>query len=365
MEVLGLGSTGLQRALELAYKTETVESIPPRFEALEYVLYLRRRWIFVAVSCATAGILTLLGSLLMTTRYTSSATILIEPAAGADPRALTAISPIYLESLKTFETVATSGTLFERALEKFKLRPQGGSESIESIKARVLKVSKLRDTKILEINVTLPDAKQAQAVAQFLAEETIRIAASVSREAGRDLVEDLEHQQETARVQLADAQTEWAKVKAALPIESARTQLDSMMETVARLRRELYDGEALDAEYPSATTKARIESLSARVKDVDAAIAAKSKLLAETASRIEVLDAERKTRQTAFDLAMRRAQDLRASLSYSTERLKIIDPGTVPERPSEPRRGLYCIAAVGIALVGSLVYLSASYGLRV
>jgi uncharacterized protein involved in exopolysaccharide biosynthesis len=295
----------------------------------------------------------------MPARYVSTATILIEPAAGADPRALTAISPIYLESLKTFETVATSGALFERAVEKFHLRTTESGELIESIKARVLKVSKLRDTKILEINVTLSDPKQAQAMAQFLAEETVKIAASVSRDAGRDLVADLDRQAETARMQLNVAQSDWAKTSSAMPVDTVRTEVDSMIAMVYRLRSELYDAEA------ASTDKARIELLSARVRELDQEVAAKSKMIAEISTRLEVLDADRQTKQRACETALRRAQEMRASLDYSTERLEIIDPGTVPEKPSEPRRLLYCVAALGLALLGSIVYLSAAYGLRV
>jgi uncharacterized protein involved in exopolysaccharide biosynthesis len=348
----------------LAYKSETFESIPPRFEALDYVLYLRRRWSFIAVSCLTAGILTLLASFLMTTRYTSSATILIEPAAGADTRTLTAISPIYLESLKTFESVATSGTLFERALEKFQLRPAGGSEAIESIKARVLKVTKLRDTKILEINVTLPDPKKAQAMAQFLAEETIKMTSSVSQDAGRGLVEELDRQAAAARLQLVAAESEWAKTKASVPVDTIRSEVDSILDTLNHLRLDLYEAEASQAQFPSASAKARTESLSARAAELERLVAKRSNLLAETSTRLEVLDSDRNTKQLAFDSSLRRAQELRASFSYSTERLKIIDPGTVPERPSEPRRALYVITALGMALLGSVVYLSLAYGLR-
>jgi len=39
----------------------------------------------------------------------------------------------------------------------------GEGRSVESLKAQVLKVSKIRDTRILEISVTLRDPKQAQA----------------------------------------------------------------------------------------------------------------------------------------------------------------------------------------------------------
>jgi len=75
-----------------------------------------------------------------------------------------AVSPIYLESLKTYERFADSDSLFQKAVERFALEGQ----PIESLKRSVLKVDKLRDTRALQISVTLPDPKTAQAVAQFL-----------------------------------------------------------------------------------------------------------------------------------------------------------------------------------------------------
>lgn len=339
-----------------------MESIPARFEAVEYVLYLRRRWTIIAIACGVAGLATLLATFLMPLRYTSSATILIEPAAGSDPRTLTAISPIYLESLKTFETVATSGTLFERAMEKFHLREPG--ETIESIKRRVLTVSKLRDTKILEISVTLTDPKQAQAMAQFLAEETVRITSNVSREAGREQMDDLARQTQAAQRALSAAQSDWAKAKQSISLDSARLELDTLIESLASLRRDLYDAEAKQAESPSAATKARMEALSGRIRELETTLAAKNRQLAEATTRLDLLEADLKLKRTSYESALRREDELRASLGFSTERLKVIDPGTVPERPSEPKRALYLIGAVGCALIGSLVYLSIAYGLR-
>ena len=49
-----------------------------RFDAIEYVHYLRRRWGFIAAACAVAIGLAVVGALLMTKRYTATATILIE-----------------------------------------------------------------------------------------------------------------------------------------------------------------------------------------------------------------------------------------------------------------------------------------------
>ena len=105
----------------------------------------------------------------MTPQYTATARLVIDPPAGADLRAAMAVSPIYLESLKTYEHFAASDSLFQKAAQQFGLA--GGPS--KSLKRRVLQVQLVRNTRILEISVTLPDAKKAQALATFLAEATV------------------------------------------------------------------------------------------------------------------------------------------------------------------------------------------------
>src|ERR1700687_3318466 len=131
----------------------------PAFDAFEYVAYLRRRWRVIAAACGTAVLLALPLSLLMSKRYTATATIVIEPPGSSDSRTAIVVSPMYLESLRTYERFADSDSLFARAAEKFHLQEAGGLRPIESLKRGVLKVSKLRDTKIMEISVTLKDPK--------------------------------------------------------------------------------------------------------------------------------------------------------------------------------------------------------------
>jgi len=72
------------------------------FDAFRYIGYLRSRGRWIAGSCGVAGILALAISLTMPPQYTATARIMIEPPAGSDLRAAMAVSPIYLESLKTF-----------------------------------------------------------------------------------------------------------------------------------------------------------------------------------------------------------------------------------------------------------------------
>jgi uncharacterized protein involved in exopolysaccharide biosynthesis len=358
----------------------------PVFDALEYVLYLRRRYRFIALTCGMALTAALLGSLLLPARYTSVASILIEPPAGSDPRTFTAISPIYLESLKTYEVFAMSDSLFLRALDKFHMHDR--ATSLETLKARVLKVSKLRDTKVLQVSVTLPNPKEAQAMAQFLAEETVKLSSSVTRETGRDLMDDVQRQVEAARAKLERVQTEWSKAVTEQPVDALRTELDSMVELQYRLRRNLSEAEANAAENESkakppghvestfekdsrefarregASMRARAALLSEQIAELDKAVAAKSRLLAQRSTLLEELQGRRKDAQADYDAAVRREHDMRASVGNSGERLKIIDPGIVPERPSEPRIVLNAAIAFGLALIGSIVYLSLSFTLR-
>ena len=78
-----------------------------------------RRWTTPAISCAAAVLLVILFSLVAERKYTATSRIVIEAPAGSDLRAAMAVSPIYLESLKTYELFAASDNLFLQAVEQF------------------------------------------------------------------------------------------------------------------------------------------------------------------------------------------------------------------------------------------------------
>src|SRR6185503_9397062 len=120
--------------------------------------------------------------------------LVIEPPSGADPRASTAVSAIYLESLKAYEQCAASDSLFEKARQKFHLEDGPGAPSSEALRKRVLRVTKLADTKVLQIRATLRDPKAAQALVQFLAEETVALNRSVANQGERDALSEVRKQ---------------------------------------------------------------------------------------------------------------------------------------------------------------------------
>ncbi|MCW5977806.1 MAG: hypothetical protein KIT09_06995 [Bryobacteraceae bacterium] len=365
---------------------EETAAIAPRFDAADYLLYIRRRWAVVAVACGAAGALALIASLLMPNRYTATASVLIEPPAGTDPRAFTAVSPVYLESLRTYERLASSDSLFLRALEKFHMFDPSGGRPVEVLKRRILSVSKVRDTKVLEIGVTLRDPKEAQAMAQFVAEETVKLSAAATREAGQDLIKDTRRQRDDARADVEQARGAWAKLIAAEPVETLREEINSLVELQQRMRRNIAEAQASAAEFETrakaaqaggeprrdaefyaaegSSHRARSRELEAALRDIERAIGEKDRLLGVRIGRLDAAEEQLTIALDRYDAAAARAENLTSSVGLGGERLRVVDPGIVPQRPSEPRTALNLIVAIGVAFLASMVYLTLSFNLR-
>jgi len=347
------------------------------FDAFEYIDYLRRRWVFMAVACGVAILIVLPASLLLPKRYTATASIAIEPPGGADPRTSTAISPVYLESLKAYERLAESDSLFERAVERFHLRSDQ-SQPIESLKRGVLRVSKVRDTKILEISVTLRDPRLAQNVAQYVAEQTANLNRDENVSADSDSMAQAQKTMDEARLRLEKAQSAVTEVATREPVEALQTEVDAGADLQSRLREQLIQAQADVAEYQERATqpdaqfardqlpaaRARAATLEKQSRDVEKSVQDKSAMLARRLARRASLDADLKMARDSYDSAAARLRDLHATAGSRGERLQVIDPGIVPQRPSSPNVPLNTGVAMFLALIASLVYLSFAFVYR-
>ena len=258
-----------------------------------YLDHLRRRWPVIAVAVGVAVALALVAGLIMPAQYTATARILIESPAAGDLRASMAVSPVYLESLKSYAILASGDRLFADAIEHLHLQR---SRSIEQMKNAVLKVTIPRSTKVLEVAATLPDPRQAQALAHYIAERTVALARDLALEADRDALADAQKQQDEARAQLKQSE--------AAPVDRAAGSANAIRST-------------------------KTESL-----------------------------------QLAIEAAQMHLQEIRSTAGYRAERLKIFDPGVVPERPSAPNIPLILLAAVLVAFTASLVYVTFEFNYR-
>jgi polysaccharide biosynthesis transport protein len=347
------------------------------FDAFEYVDYLRRRWRVIAAACGVAVVLSLAVSLLLPKRYTATASIVIEPPGGNDVRLSTAVSPVYLESLRTYERFASSDTLFARAADRFHLLDAGTSQSIESLKQRVLKVAKLRDTKILEISATLPDPKTAQSLAQYLADETVNSSRMESLASDTDFVGKAQKQTTEARLRLEQVQKESADAAVNAPTEALQSEVDAAVELHGKVEQQLVVADADVAEYQQQAqaggqfaseqlqaSRARAALLQKRSDELAREIQQKSKTLASRIAKREQLQTETKLAQSAYEALSNRLHDLQVTSGSHAEQLRVIDPGIVPQRPSFPNIPLNVAAALFLALVSSIIYLSVTFTYR-
>lgn len=324
------------------------------FSVFEYVNFLRDRWRFIVIAIAVAGVLSAAISLLLPKRYTATSVLLIDAPAGNDPRSATAVSPVYLESLKTYEQFALSDTLFVRAAAKFHLTD--GGTAVDALKRRVLKVIKPRDTRLLEISVTLSDPVKAQEVANFLADESVKLNRSLGRQSDDEFALEAERQVEAAQARMDKAEHAWAESEKKRPFDSLYAETSGMIELRTRLQRELADSKADEAEPHAQTgTAARTAALQKEVEALDRKIKANQSLAADQRSQAEPIEFEVRAARSVRDAALNRVNDIRASAGVRGERLRVIDPGIVPQRPSAPNVPLNVFAALFIATVASLI----------
>jgi uncharacterized protein involved in exopolysaccharide biosynthesis len=350
-------------------------------DTLVYVGYIRSRWRFVGLSCLVALAVAAAISLATRREFTATARIVIEPPAGADPRAAMAVSPIYLESLKTYEQFAGSDSLFQKSSQRFQLHKVVGPQPIESLKKRVLKVGIIRNTRILEIAATIPDARKAQELAQYIAEETVSLNQSLVGRGGEDLIAGIEKQARDARARLDRDDAEWARLVAGEPIDSLQATISQagdlrakLGEQAANARLELADaaerekqassGEAELLRKEQDNARARRAELAQQIDALDRQIADQENVLAQRQSRRDTLEAQRKADQEAEAASESRLREARNDLGYRGERLSIIDPGVVPERPSSPNIALNLLAAGLLGILFPLVYLALSLNIR-
>src|ERR1017187_564961 len=105
-------------------------------------------------------------------------------------------------------------------------------------------------------------------------------------------------------------------------------------------------------------SRARADTLRKQLAQVERDLIAKEELLARRMAERDRVDAERTASQEAYTTVETRLSQVRSDRGYRSERLKIIDPGIVPEQPSAPNIPLRVLAALLLGLVVPVIYLT-------
>ncbi len=335
------------------------------FDAVDFTLYLRSRWRVAAVACLTALAIAGTAAALLPRRYTATATLIIQPPASADPRAALAVSPVYLESLKTYLNFATSDTLFSRALDELGVRRRYPETSVESLKRRVLSVTKPAATRLIEISATLDEPQEAERLARFIAEQTVAMNRSLDDHSGDAAVKQAE-----ASVADAEARLQAASASGGGSVEALTADLKATSDLkydvareLAQARTDLADLKAQARSFAPDDEKGQwnareIAATYARIQDLDIQ---EKHFADQVGTKAAALEQARPLRD-AVEAARTRLNEVRDSTSFRGERLEVLDPGIVPERPSSPNVPLILISALGLAILASVAYLAAAFG---
>jgi uncharacterized protein involved in exopolysaccharide biosynthesis len=197
----------------------------------------------------------------------------------------------------------------------------------------------------------------------------VELSRSGGKEADESMIEDAARAAETAKVRLNQAETAWQNAAGAHSAEALRSEISDDGYLKSRVEEQLLDeqadvaGNSTQAPRDSGASRARVDLLQRRISELTLAIYEKSAALAKQSAREQDLQATLTAARTAYETAAQRLAESRVGLGSRTERLRVVDPGIVPQRPSSPNVPLILIGAASLALFGSLLYLTLSFSL--
>jgi capsule polysaccharide export protein KpsE/RkpR len=144
-----------------------------------------------------------------------------------------------------------------------------------------------------------------------------------------------------------------------------------------KLRQQLVDAQTNIAEYQEQgkadsqfareqlqSERAREGVLQKHLQELTRSIQESGATMAGRSAKRDALQNEVKSAQTASEAADARLRELRAAAGNRGERLRVMDPGIVPQRPSSPNVPLNVAASLMLALTASILYLSFAFVMR-
>lgn len=331
--------------------------------ATEFLRLLARRWPILLSAAVSAAVLSFLGAHLLPRKYTSEALLLIETPGISDSRSSLIVSPVYLDSLRTYAMLASSDELFARAVDALGLREAGDGASLAEMKESAIKVEIPRNSRILAIRATLRQPEKAQALAKFLAEATVERNLEIQKK-GDELRTSLANSARQAAEERMDRVDEQLRELAAKsPAAGLEAEIEALVWNREIVREELKflqrrDGEPLpsgsDPKTGGSPLRPHIVELRGRIERLDAEIRDKQVLLARAEAKQDALESRRQAARKVLQQADSRLLQEQALEAARGERLQIIQPGLLPDQPSHPRIALYVLAATALALLFAL-----------
>jgi capsule polysaccharide export protein KpsE/RkpR len=248
------------------------------------------------------------------------------------------------------------------------------------LKRRILDVTKPANTTIIDISATVNDPKDAQALAQFIAERTVALNVSLNQQSDADLTREPQQLFDAAKARREAAERAKDQFTKATPVEALDKEVlvaaelrSEVGKDLARARAELANylgqqqapqpagaGEPQTGwtQFEVVATRAKIQDLESQDRQLLQFLSVKSSVLEDLRRRRDSLDAELKAARADEEGENTKLSDTKSSSAARGVRLKVLDPGIVPQRPSFPNPTLNMAAAFAFALVMAIAYLA-------
>ena len=170
----------------------------------------------------------------------------------------------------------------------------------------------------------------------------MRISKAIANLAG-----DGEKRLQAAQSRLDREQAAWRDFSTREPYESMRAELETLTGSHERVNRDLLDSRAELAELKGsadvgrmAGVQARVDALAKQDAELSRETQAKGAALSGEEAQADQLEQRLQSARTEYDAAAARLGELRAADGSRGERLRVMDPGVTPERPSSPNVAL-------------------------
>ena len=111
-------------------------------------------------------------------------------------------------------------------------------------------------------------------------------------------------------------------------------------------------------QFEITATRSKIQDLESQDRQLLQALNVKSPLLEDLRRKRDALDAELKSARADEEVENTKLSDVKSLSAARGVRLKVLDPGIVPERPSFPNPPLNLAVAFVLSLVASIGYLA-------
>jgi uncharacterized protein involved in exopolysaccharide biosynthesis len=199
----------------------------------------------------------------------------------------------------------------------------------------------------------------------------VELSRASSSEGDQELLTGLEQQERDIRANLQQTEAAWSAAIGNEPtsgleqaIEEGSSQRSRLEEQIQGEEVEIADlGDRIKAgdstgqmAKDASNAHARLGELRRQLADLNGQIAEREKLLGTRQAHRDQLEAARQSAQTALAAIDGRLREARSERGFRGERLQVIDPGIVPERPSSPNIPLNIVVALLAGLALPILY---------